>query len=129
MSIQTRLGRAVILVEDYDKAFAFYEQNFFCNKLVDTITPEGQRLLHVSFSENDRTGIWFLEGKVTGQQTQGQPTLVIYTNNIEDLYTHVQENGVHILESLVISREWSYFHCADLYGNRLTVVELPGTTF
>lgn len=126
MSIQTRLGRAVILVEDYDKAFAFYQQHFFCHKITGAVTTEG---LHVSFSENDRTGIWFLEGKVAGQQTQGQPTLVIYTDNIEDLYTHVQENGVRILGGLVISREWSHFDCADLYGNRLMVVELPGTSF
>ncbi|WP_295129180.1 VOC family protein [uncultured Chitinophaga sp.] len=127
MSIRTRFGRAVILVEDYDKAFEFYEKNFFCHKILDHLTPEGQRQLHVSFPGNEEAGICFLDGKA-GNQTGTQPTLLIYTNNIEDLYTHVIENGVRIIRPLEISREYSHFHCADLYGNQLVLLELPGTT-
>ena len=131
MSVKTKLGRAVILVDDYDKAFEFYEKNFSCKKLFDATNSSGQRFLHVSFSDNENIGIWFLKGenqlqqKLVGNQTGGQPMLVIYTDDIEELFRHVQSNGVTITENLVLRGDSKFFHCLDLYGNRLTIVELP----
>jgi predicted enzyme related to lactoylglutathione lyase len=129
--MKTKLGRAVILVDNYDLAFDFYEKNFSCKKIFDMTNPQGQRFLHVAFSGNDETGIWFLKAdsplqqKLIGNQTGGQPTLVIYTNDIEELYHHVKSNGVTITEALVSGRDSKFFHCLDLYGNRLTIVGLP----
>jgi predicted enzyme related to lactoylglutathione lyase len=126
--MRTKLGRTVILVDDYDKAFEFYERNFLCKKLFDETNPNGQRLLHIGFSEDQGVGVWFLKAegaeKKTGKQTAGQPTLVIYTDDVEELYYHVQGNGVEIIQPLAVARESKFFHCLDLYGNRLTVVEL-----
>lgn len=128
--MKTRIGRVIILVEDYDKAFEFYEKNFFCKKLYEATTPDGQRFLHVSFSDSDGIGIWFLkadsleqENKI-GRQTAGQPTIVIYTDEIDGLYQHLQNNGVKIIEKLIATPESKFFHCLDLYGNRITVVQL-----
>ncbi len=129
--MNTRLGRAIILVDDYDKAFDFYERNFQCRKIFDHAANEGRRYLHISFSDDDDLGVWFLRAetplqeKLIGNQTGGQPLLVIYTDDIEGLYQHVQSNGVIIAEALVSQRESKFFHCLDLYGNRITVVELP----
>jgi predicted enzyme related to lactoylglutathione lyase len=127
--MRTKLGRAVILVDDYDKAFEFYEKNFFCQKLYDDVNATGQRLLHIGFSEDRGVGIWLLKAdesqkQKTGKQTGDQPTLVIYTDDVEELYYHVQENGVTIIQTLGVARDNKFFHCLDLYGNRLTVVEL-----
>jgi predicted enzyme related to lactoylglutathione lyase len=130
--MKTRLGRMVMLVDDYDAAFTFYEKNFFCKKLFDASTAEGQRYLHVGFSEDDNTGIWFLKADSTaqinkiGKQTEGQPTLVVYTDNIEKLYAHVQNGNVQIVEALLVAADSKFFHCLDLYGNRITVVQLLG---
>jgi len=128
--MHTRLGRTIVLVDDYDKAFEFYERNFFCKKIFDETSPSGQRLLHIAFSNDDKIGIWLLKAEgenqknLLGKQTGGQPTLVIYTSDVEALYYHVQGNGVRIIEPLATARESKFFHCLDLYGNRLTVVEL-----
>lgn len=126
--METRLGRVVILVKDYEEAFSFYERNFFCKKLFDSTSPDGQRYLHICFSQDDHIGIWFLKSEAdkVGMQTAGQPTLVIYTNEIISLYEHVRKNGVEIIEELVTMPESKYFHCCDLYGNRIIVVELSG---
>jgi predicted enzyme related to lactoylglutathione lyase len=130
MNVKTSLGRIVILVHDYDKAFAFYQQNFACTKIFDSMSPTGQRFLHISFSQDDDIGVWFLKAEgpeqeaAVGKQTAGQPTLVIYTQKIEVLFQHVQQNGVTLVGTLVSSETSKFFHCLDLYGNRLTVVEL-----
>lgn len=126
--MKTRLGRAVILVDDYDKAFAFYEKNFFCKKIHDS-TANGQRYLHIAFSDNEGIGVWFLkadnrQNEKIGMQTAGQPTLVIYTDIIDELYKHIQSNQVRVIETLVSTAESKFFQCLDLYGNRLTIVEL-----
>jgi predicted enzyme related to lactoylglutathione lyase len=129
--MQTKLGRAIILVEDYDQAFEFYEKVFSCRKIFDKISASGQRLLHIAFSDNDKIGMWFLKAegeeqkKLVGKQTGGHPTLVIYTDDVEELYYHAQGNGARIIEPLATARDSKFFHCLDLYGNRLTVVELP----
>jgi predicted enzyme related to lactoylglutathione lyase len=126
----TKLGRIIILVDDYDKAFTFYEQNFSCRKIFDQTTAEGQRFLHISFSSDNETGIWFLkpdtneQKSIIGKQTGGQPTIVVYTNNIESLYENLHKNQVKIIEELVTSSDAKFFHCLDLYGNRITVVEM-----
>ena len=128
--MQTKLGRVIILVNDYDEAFEFYQKNFFCKKIFDSITPDGQRFLHIGFAENDSVGIWFLQATANeqktkvGKQTAGQPTLVIYTDDCEGLCSHLQNNGVTMIEKLEKTQESKFFHCLDLYGNRLTVVEL-----
>ncbi|UUC44271.1 VOC family protein [Flavobacterium cerinum] len=128
--MKVSLGRVILLVEDYDKAFDFYRRNFFCKKLYDATMPDGQRYVHIGFSDNDTVGIWLLkadnpvQSALIGKQTGGQPTIVIYTNNCEDLYSYVKSNNVEIIEELMITPESTFFHCRDLYGNRLTVVEL-----
>src|SRR5882724_998830 len=99
--MQTKLGRVVILVDDYDKAFEFYERNFYCRKIHES-TANGQRYLHIAFSGNEDIGIWFLKAgnnqkENIGTQTAGQPTLVIYTDDIEELYSHVQSNQVRVV--------------------------------
>jgi predicted enzyme related to lactoylglutathione lyase len=130
LTMRTKLGRTVILVDDYDKAFDFYERNFLCKKLYDDMTPSGQRLLHIGFSEDQGVGVWLLKAEEAsqkqklGRQTEGQPTLVIYTDDVEELYYHVQTNGVQIIQSISIARESKFFHCLDLYGNKLTIGEL-----
>lgn len=128
--MKTNLGRVIILVKDYDEAYRFYQQNFFCEKWFDMKISEDQRFLHIRFCSEDCSGIWFLKAEteeqqnMVGRQTPGQPTLVIYTDDCNELYTHVQNNGVKIIEPIVISDKSNYFHCADLYGNRITVVQL-----
>ena len=59
-----------------------------------------------------------------GNQTAGQPTIVVYTDDCENLYDHVNRNGVKIIGEIVITNENKFFHCYDLYENRILVVEL-----
>jgi predicted enzyme related to lactoylglutathione lyase len=128
--MQTRLGRVVLLVDDYDKAFEFYKTNFFCKLLYDAKAVNGLRYLHIAFSEDDNTGIWLLQADqpeqegALGRQTAGQPTLVIYTDDARKMHEHVRTNAVEMVGGLVMAADSKFFQCLDLYGNMLTVVEL-----
>jgi predicted enzyme related to lactoylglutathione lyase len=128
--MKTYLGRVVILVKDQDRAFEFYEKNFGCKKLHDSISESGKRYLHVAFMSDLNCGLWFLlpeteEGNnMIGEQTAGHPTLVIYTDEIEVLYESLIRNKVTITEKLKVLPGSKFFHCLDLYGNILTVVEV-----
>src|SRR3712207_5666956 len=128
--MKTKLGRVVILVDDCDKAFNFYETNFFCHKLYDDNAADGTRLLHIAFSADQGMGVWLMKADSEkqklkiGKQTGDQPTLVIYTDDLEALYYHLQGNFVQILQPIAIARDNNFFHCLDLYGNKLTVLEV-----
>ena len=130
--MRTKLGRAVILVDNYDEALQFYKEMFGCKVLFDHTTD--RRYLHIAFSDDANIGVWLLKDESeskerrVGKQTNGQPVLVIYTNDIEALYSHVSRKGVNILTTLSAKGGSRFFHCEDLYGNKLTIVQLhePG---
>lgn len=129
MNFDLSLGRVVVLVRDYDEAYQFYQKAFGCHKMYDETRPDGQRFLHIGFGKNENNGIWFLraseasESRV-GNQTSGEPLLVLYTSDIFPLYDYIRESGVEINEELKITPKSKFFHCMDLYGNRIVIVEL-----
>ena len=124
------LGRVIILVHDYDEAFAFYEKSFGFKKIVDYTTQSGQRFLHIGADSKNETGIWFLKADTqeqrshVGNQTSGQPTLVIYTSSLETLHRNLERQGVQIKVEPAVTRDYKFFHCYDLYGNEIIVVQL-----
>ena len=124
------LGRIVVLVNDYDEASAFYENNFDFKKMYDVTTDVGHRFLHIGTDPLDSFGIWFIkaDGKTqkdkVGHQTQGQPAMVIYTTALDKLHSKLVANNVTINVKPVKTPAYKYFHCLDLYGNEIVVVEI-----
>ena len=124
------LGRMVLLVRDYDEALTFYQTNFGCKILFDKKTETGGRYLHIGFEATDSIGIWFLkadaeeEQKLVGNQTGGQPTLIIYTDELHELHKHLVHNNVTIRIGPIDDADYSFFHCYDLYENEILVVQL-----
>ena len=124
------LGRIILLVNDYEAAASFYESNFGFTKIYDVTTDVGQRFLHMGTDPLDALGIWFLKGdskeqrERVGNQTSGQPTMVIYTTELETLFQKLKSNEVKIKVEPVLTPEYKFFHCFDLYGNEIVVVEI-----
>ncbi len=123
-------GRMILLIEDYEKASSFYENNFGFKKIYDVTTDAGQRFLHMGSDSTDKFGIWFLKAESKeqkeriGNQTAGQPTLVIYTTSLDLLNKKLNENQVKIKVPPVLTPEYKFLHCLDLYGNEIVVVEI-----
>ncbi len=96
-------GRMILLIEDYEKARSFYENNFGFKKIYDVTTDAGQRFLHMGSDSTDKFGIWFLKAESKeqkeriGNQTAGQPTLVIYTTSLDLLNKKLNENKIRFI--------------------------------
>jgi len=133
MEIKNHIGRLIILVNDFDDALNFYQDNFNAKVLVDYTVAEGQRFLHIGFDTTDAIGIWFLKSdsnglhQGVGKQTGGEPTFVIYTNALDALYQKLLKNEVKIKLEPVYTDAYCFFHCYDLYGNEIIVTELKNT--
>lgn len=123
------LGRVVILVKDYDEALKFYQDVLDCHIIFDQTTTEG-RFLHIGFGKKDSAGIWLLKAegevqmKLIGNQTGGQPAMVIYTDGFEDTYGKLQRRKVEIIRKPEQNSDFRYTQFADLYGNKIVLVEL-----
>ncbi|MDQ3021497.1 MAG: VOC family protein [Bacteroidota bacterium] len=128
--MKTELGRVVILVNDYDEAFKFYEENFGCKKFFDLTDKAGKRFLHISFDSDSVGGIWFLkaeteeENKRVGDQTGGQPVFVLYTDSFNDQLGKLNENNVKIVKGPEITNEYCSLNLLDLYGNEIVIVQM-----
>ena len=124
------IGRIIILVDDYETASDFYESNFGFKRIFDVTTDVGQRFLHIGSDALDSLGIWFLkaEGKEQkeriGNQTSGQPAMVIYTTSLTELHNRLVQNNVTITVNPVLTPGYKFLQCTDLYGNGIVVVEL-----
>ncbi len=95
-------------------------------------TPRAnQRFLHIGFSGGG-AGIWFLaadgpeQESLIGNQTHQQPTLVMYTDEFENLHERLRKNGVTINRPPVYGPDSWYLHFLDLYGNEIVLVQLIG---
>jgi predicted enzyme related to lactoylglutathione lyase len=128
--MKSYLGRTIILVSDYKKAFNFYRKNFGFSAIFDYTTSDGERYLHIGTDPQNSCGIWFLEAKTdeqkshVGKQTGGLPLLVIYTTSLEGQYDKLKANDVKIVKEPEEQAQFKYFHCHDLYGNELIITEL-----
>jgi len=125
------LGRTVLLVKDYDEALRFYRDVFGARILFDQDSNFGLRFLHIALG-NDTHGIWLLKAENreerirVGQQTADQPALVLYTDDLAACYRHMKLKNVTIKLEPATNPVYSFFHCLDLYGNELVIVQLAG---
>ncbi len=127
--MEINFGRITILVNDYDESFAFYEKALNCKKFFD-LTINGKRYLHVGFNSTDKSGIWFVKADTeeqkqrVGNQIPGIPLLVIYTDSLEEFYTHHINENVNIISEPVEIEDSRSYHFLDLYGNEIVLVQM-----
>ncbi|MCY7361258.1 MAG: hypothetical protein LH629_04200 [Ignavibacteria bacterium] len=127
--MELTFGRIIILVNDYDEAFGFYERTLFCKKFFD-LNENENRFLHISLNAHDKTGIWFLKAETEGQklrvgnQTSGQPVFVLYTDSLDEFYEHLLNENVTIVHEPIEKSDSKFFHFLDLYGNEIVLVEM-----
>jgi catechol 2,3-dioxygenase-like lactoylglutathione lyase family enzyme len=123
----TGIGRTTLLVQDQEKALAWYRTVLGFEVLHDE-EAGGDRYLHVGVPGQAGTGLWLMragEGSkaYVGNQTGGEPLLVLYTHDLDAVLAHLDEFGVEVW-NLRDDGDSRSLHLRDVAGNVLVVAEL-----
>ncbi|MGW4897819.1 VOC family protein [Kitasatospora sp. NPDC004240] len=124
------LGRVVVLVADADAALAFYQDVLGFTVLHDQTTG-GYRYLHVGLPGQEPVGLWLMtattdqERELIGKQCGGQPLLVLYTADLDQVGKQLRDHGVRVWDEREDPDSRS-LHFADLYGNVIIAAQLTG---
>ena len=119
-----------LLVDDYDRAIAFFTVALRFELRQDTRLSESKRWVVVAPSSSDQSGALLLAKAATaeqqaliGKQGAGRVWLFLHTDDIDADIAHMQRHGVHFTES---PRDEAYGRVvvfADLWGNRWDLIE------
>lgn len=125
-----RIGRTVLMVRNYDEAVEFYRDRLGFQVIFDQTLEGGYRAVHIGLESQPGVGLWLMrasnqtsEARV-GNQTGGEPLLVLYTSDCRAACAKLERRGVRILERPAEDVSSVFAHFADLYGNRIVLVEL-----
>jgi len=122
-----RLAHITLVVDDYDKAIAFYTKLGFAvaedTKLSESkrwvlLAPPGEGcslLLGKAATEEQKSRI--------GNQTGGRVFLFLHTDNFEKDYENLKSKGVTIVHERSQEEYGNVAVFADLYGNLIDLVE------
>lgn len=123
-----RLGRVTLLVRDIDSTIDFYTRAFDFRVLVDRVLKDGFRTVHIGPGELQDPGIWLMptESEAAGQQTDGAPWLVLYTDDLARDLENLSALGVEPHSPVVSDPSSGNAHARvhDLWGNEIVLAQL-----
>lgn len=128
--MKNTIGRFILLVNDYEEALQFYQKVLGFHILFDHVSETGKRYLHMAPSEKETLGIWFLKAeseeqkKAVGNQTQGAPAYVLYTDSFDEMYQKLQDHQVTIKKKPEKTDDAKFLHFTDHCGNEIVMVQL-----
>jgi catechol 2,3-dioxygenase-like lactoylglutathione lyase family enzyme len=127
--MKQRLAHIALVVDDYDKAIAFYTQQLSFTLIEDTVLSETKRW--VLLSPPGSGGCQLLLAKAAtedqlsrvGNQTGGRVFLFLYTDDFWRDHKVMQEKGIVFVREPVIESYGAVAVFKDLYGNLWDLVE------
>ncbi|PWD49370.1 hypothetical protein C8046_00150 [Serinibacter arcticus] len=122
------LGRVVVLVGDLDEALDFYSGGLGFPVLLDARISEDFRALHVGTGTVGDPGIWLLDstGDRVGSQTGTDPTLVLYSDDLDDDLLHLDRRfGVRPFHGPDGEPGARFAHLRDPWGTEIVIAEKP----
>lgn len=127
---EARFGRTVLLATELDPIADAYRAAFGWTTLVDLEPTPGRRFLHVGPASQPGVGLWFLtpEGPEAlarvGAQTGGEPTLVLYADDLDAVTAQAVAAGMAVSGEPGADDGSRWRHLRDPLGNRIVLVEL-----
>ncbi len=123
------LVHIAILVDDYDKAIAFYTQKLHFTLIEDTLLSEDKRWVLVR--PQGTNGASLLLAKVSneeqksriGNQTGGRVFLFLHTDNFDRDYKNLLDNEIKIIREKSNENHGIVAVFEDLYGNLWDLIE------
>lgn len=127
------IAHVALLVDDYDKAIAFY-----CGKLnftleEDTLLGNDKRWVLVKPPGSTGTSLLLARAaneqqrETVGNQSGGRVFLFLYTDHFQRDYQHLLDQGITIVRPPVQETYGTVAVFSDLYGNLWDLIEPTST--
>ena len=123
-----------LVVDDYDRAKAFYCDCLGFDCLQDDVQPEGKRWIVVRPEGMDGAALLLAQAAndeqraAIGNQTGGRVSFFLYTDDFDADFHRMKDNGIRFLEE---PRREVYGTVAvfeDLYGNKWDLLQPAAET-
>ena len=126
------LAHFALLIDDYDKAIAYYTNVLGFILLEDTKLDEHKRWVRVATTVNAETSILLAKASNeqqlsrVGNQTGGRVFLFLHTDNFTDYYARLLQHQVKIIRPITHETWGTVCVFEDMYGNLWDLIQ-PAT--
>jgi len=125
-----QLAHITILVDDYDKAIAFYTKKLHFDLIEDTKLSDSKRWVLVRPKGTSTCSL--LLAKATngeqisriGNQTGGRVFLFLYTDDIKRDYQNFLQHHITIVEEPSVKPHGTVLVFEDCFGNKWDLIEV-----
>ena len=124
-----RIGALSLVVDDYDKAIAYYTEKLGFRLVEDIPLDEKKRWVLISPSGDAGTDLLLARAadeeqkKAIGNQSGGRVFLFLHTDNFRRDYENMKAKGVSFLEEPRHESYGTVVVFEDLYGNKWDLIE------
>ncbi|NER12352.1 VOC family protein [Leptobacterium flavescens] len=125
-----KIGALSLVVDDYDKAIAYYTEKLGFKLMEDIPLDEKKRWVLISPSGDTGTTDLLLaraadeeQKKAIGNQSGGRVFLFLHTDNFRRDYENMKAKGVSFLEEPRHESYGTVVVFEDLYGNKWDLIE------
>ena len=127
-----KLAHFSLVIDDYDKAIAYYTNVLGVHLLEDTRLDEHKRWVRLATAENAETSILLAKASNEeqqsriGNQTGGRVFLFLHTDNFQEFYDRLLLHQVKIIRPITQEAWGTVCVFQDLYGNLWDLIQ-PAT--
>lgn len=124
-----QLSQIAIVVDDYDKAIAFYTQKLYFELVEDTVLSETKRWVIIKPRGNGNCRLLLAKAASKeqisriGNQTGGRVFLFLHTDNFQRDYQNLLEQQIQIVREPSKEAYGTVAVFQDLYGNLWDLIE------
>jgi catechol 2,3-dioxygenase-like lactoylglutathione lyase family enzyme len=132
--MKQRIAHIALVVDDYDKAIAFYTRQLNFKLVEDTVLSETKRWVMVTPAGSD--GCCLLLAKAAteeqqsrvGNQTGGRVFLFLHTDDFKRDYQNLLDKQIKIIREPSVEAYGTVAVFTDLYGNLWDLIQpsVPG---
>lgn len=121
-----KVGQIMLYVHDQDKAVKFWTEKLGFSIISEEVISEGIKSIEVAPSKDSETSIVLQNkgfiAKMEPEMNLGTPSLMFFTNNLNELYIELSNKNVTLGE-IVTMPQGKVFNFADYEDNYFAVME------
>lgn len=131
--MKQKIAHIALVVDDYDKAIAYYTNKLNFTLVEDTVLSDMKRWVLVAPQGSTECSLLLAKAadekqlSRVGDQTGGRVFLFLYTDDFQRDYQNLIHKGIHIVRPPRVETYGTVAVFEDLYGNLWDLIE-PSTS-